>query len=221
MSSIFRKAMGLFIVLEDEKPDVEQQSTVAETPQSQPNQQNIPQPTVTVSHQEVAKFEQHFAKLFDQANLPGPDYYEFWKMMDALESHILDPAARVVAVFESLKIQGLTKEQLFSSAAKYIEIVKQDKENFETAARNKADAEITARQNQIKQLLAIKQQKTEQLAQLQKDIATADTQATQFQAEIDAEQSKIASAQAGYLAACQAMLSKIEQDIALFKQKLG
>ena len=217
--SIFRKAMGLFVVLDEEQkasaPEVvsyeaQQQATApAETQQ------------VAVTQQEVAKFEQHFANLFDKANLPGPDYYEFWKMMDALEVHIAEPTARVVAVFESLKIQGLTKENLFGSAAKYIEIIKEDRNNFETAARNKADSEIAGRQSQIKQILVSREQKAAQLAQLQKEIAEASNQATRLQQEINDEQTKIASAQTGYLAACQAMLSKKEQDIALFRQKLG
>lgn len=217
--SIFRKAMGLFVVLDEEQkasaPEVVSYEAQQQTTAPAETQQ------VAVTQQEVAKFEQHFANLFDKANLPGPDYYEFWKMMDALEVHIAEPTARVVAVFESLKIQGLTKENLFGSAAKYIEIIKEDRNNFETAARNKADSEIAGRQSQIKQILVSREQKAAQLAQLQKEIDEASNQATRLQQEINDEQTKIASAQTGYLAACQAMLSKIEQDIALFKQKLG
>ena len=217
--SIFRKAMGLFVVLDEEQkasaPEVVSYEAQQQTTAPAETQQ------VAVTQQEVAKFEQHFANLFDKANLPGPDYYEFWKMMDALEVHIAEPTARVVAVFESLKIQGLTKENLFGSAAKYIEIIKEDRNNFETAARNKADSEIAGRQSQIKQILVSREQKAAQLAQLQKEIAEASNQATRLQQEINDEQTKIASAQTGYLAACQAMLSKKEQDIALFRQKLG
>jgi hypothetical protein len=38
----------------------------------------------------IDKFDRHFETLFDQANLPGPDYYEFWKMMKTFKPHIKD-----------------------------------------------------------------------------------------------------------------------------------
>lgn len=73
-----------------------------------------PTANVQIKEADISKFEQHFSKLFDEANLPGPNYYEFWKMMDTLEAHIPAEGERMNAVFASLKVQGLSKEVLLT-----------------------------------------------------------------------------------------------------------
>ena len=109
MSSLFRKAISLFVIL-DEKPS--ESAPVVEKNQAAGSAQQIPatKPAAaapSISQADLSKFEKHFEQLFEQTNLPGPDYFEFWKTMDTLEAHIPDETARIHAVFASLKIQGL------------------------------------------------------------------------------------------------------------------
>ncbi|RYD98179.1 MAG: hypothetical protein EOP50_05165, partial [Sphingobacteriales bacterium] len=40
------------------------------------------QPHIDASEQD--KFRAHFARLLEEANLPGPDYYEFVRMISAM-----------------------------------------------------------------------------------------------------------------------------------------
>lgn len=219
MSSFFRKALGLFVVLEDPQTTqghVQEGAGAASTEPELRTQSANPPPTI--SQADLTKFEKHFSQLFDQTNLPGPDYYEFWKTMDTLEALIPDEKARIQAVYASLKIQGLTKKILIDSAGKYKEVVLQDKASFESAVQQKSQNEITGRQEKIQQMEKDREEKRRLIEKLQKEIEDSAGKINTLQKEIADEQAKIESAQRGYLAACSAMVSKIESDMERFQQ---
>lgn len=220
--SFFRKAISLFVVLDEEQPSSSAapaaESKAVETSSQAPAAASAAQP---MSQADLSKFEKHFQDLFEQTNLPGPDYYEFWKTMDTLEAHIPDESARMHAVFASLQIQGLSKQTLIDTAGKYRQAILQDKANFESAVQKKSESEIAGRQASIQQLEKEREEKRLLIEKLQQEIeATAGKIAT-LQQEIGAEQGKIESAQQGYLAACTAMVSKIEKDVERFHQIMG
>lgn len=218
MSSFFRKALGLFVVLEDPQtaqgPVQEGAGAASTEPELRTQSANMP----AISQADLTKFEKHFSQLFDQTNLPGPDYYEFWKTMDTLEALIPDEKARIQAVYASLKIQGLTKKVLIDSAGKYKEVVLQDKASFESAVQQKSQNEITGRQQKIQQMEKDREEKRRLIEKLQQEIEDSAGKINTLQKEIADEQGKIESAQRGYLAACSAMVSKIESDMERFQQ---
>ena len=223
MSSIFRKALGLFVVLDEDQtqqtPDAGQTAgtqtgtmdttTARETPATANSQQ--------MSQAELSKFEKHFEQMFEQTNLPGPDYFEFWKTMDTLEAHIANEEERMRVVFASLKIQGLTKQTLIDTAGKYKDAVLQDKANFESAVQQKSASEIAGRQASIQKMEQERAEKTELIEKLKREIEDSAAKIVVLQGEIAAEQTKIENAQRGYLAACSAMVTKIESDVQRFQ----
>ncbi|MFN0014007.1 MAG: hypothetical protein ACKVU2_05610 [Saprospiraceae bacterium] len=221
MSSFFRKAISLFVVTDD---DAAQKTTSEGTPASsvsEPTSTQTNRPTeaqTALSGTDLAKFEQHFAQLFEKANLPGPDYFEFWKTMDTLEAHIPDEAARMKAVFASLKIQGLNKKTLIGTAGQYREAVMADKASFEAAVQKKSEAEIAGRQAETKKIEKEREEKQRMIETLRQEIEASAVRLATLQEEINAEQRKIEVAQRGYLAACNAMVSKIDADIEQFQQ---
>jgi chromosome segregation ATPase len=220
MNSFFKKAIGLFVVLDEEddkKSTASQPAQKPEAPVKSDSSQPTPAPRRTMNATDISKFEKHFQELFDKANLPGPDYYEFWKMMDTLESHIPEEKARMKAVFESLKIQGLSKKVLLESAATYKQVVETDRSNFESAVKSKVAAEVESRQNSMQQLKSQQKEKEQLIKQMQEEIAAAKTKIATLEKEIEAEKEKIEGAQNGYLLACEAMVSKITQDIQTFE----
>ena len=216
MSSFFRKAISLFVILDDEKPQPAQEEPVEPgvVPAATAEQYS------PMSAADLSKFEKHFENLFEQANLPGPDYFEFWKTMDTLEKHIPDESGRMQAVFASLKIQGLTKQILVETAGKYRQVILQDKANFEAAVQQKSRAEIAGRQSDIQKMEKDREEKRLLIERLQQEIEQAAAKIAALQEEIAAEQNKIENAQRGYLAACNAMVAKIEHDVERFQQVL-
>ncbi len=216
MSSFLRKALRLFVVL-DEPADNSSQPTAR--PQQPERTEKAPANT-GLSAADLDKYEQHFTQLFEQANLPGPDYFEFWRTMEALEAHIPEETARIKAAFASLSVQGLDKTKLLRTATQYREIVLNDKANFEAAVQNKAQTEIAARQAEWQHLQQQSESLQRQIEQLQQQVAAAQQRMEQIAREIEQEKSKIEQVYRGYSTACEAMVSKINADIARLEQVL-
>jgi hypothetical protein len=126
MSSIFKKAMGLFVEFDETaSPAGAGQASAAAAPNYTPSSSSPAK--AQLSQDALDKFQKHFDQIFEQTNFPGPDYFEFFKMMVTLEGPIPDEKARISAVFASLAIQGLTKSKLLDTAGQYKTILEQDK----------------------------------------------------------------------------------------------
>ncbi len=207
MSGLFKKAMGLFVEFREDP----QKSTSETSSESASSARLATQPVW--NEEDLDKFEKHFEKLFDQANLPGPDYYEFMKMMETLETHIKDDKARFSATYASLAIQGLTKERLVDTADKYKEIVDNDKSQFEKSANAKSEKDIGQKRKDLQNLEATIKSHSEMIQKLTKEITDAQTVMDTLKATITEEENKLTKNKRGYLMACEAMIKKITEDI--------
>lgn len=206
MAGIFKKAMGLFVEFEEDPHKTEPQESPSLTPRRAPTPQ-------VLNAEEFDKFEKHFEKLFDQANLPGPDYYEFMKMMDTLEVHIKDEKARLSATYASLTIQGLTKDKLVDTANKYKEIIIQDKTQFEKIIHAKAEKEIGQKRKDVQSLEETIVRHSEMIQKLTKEITDSQATMEKLKATIADEEGKLAKNKQGYLLACEALVKNISDDI--------
>jgi predicted nuclease with TOPRIM domain len=234
MSSIFKKALGLFVEFEPEEPkasnpnsswsedglpiQVKQKARATGTADNS----HLPANTsrYTLSQGDIDKFDKHFSDLFDKVNLPGPDYYEFWKMMETLEAAVPDEAVRMNAVFSTLKVQGLSKETLISSAEKYLEVVDKDKLEFQNAVNSKVLGEIEGRKTTIDELEKKNQQNAEMIQKLTQEISDNNQKITSLKKEVIDEEAKINGNTNGYNIACDAMLAQLSSDIQKIKTSL-
>jgi hypothetical protein len=236
MSSIFKKALGLFVEFEPEEPKANipnsswsedglpiQVKPKARATSSYDNS-NLPANAIasraTLSQGDIDKFDKHFSDLFDKVNLPGPDYYEFWKMMETLEAAVPDEAIRMNAVFSTLKVQGLSKETLVSSAEKYLQVVDKDKMEFQNAVNTKVLGEVEGRKTNIDELEKKNQQNAELIQKLTQEISDNNQKITSLKKEVIDEEAKINGNTNGYNIACDAMLAKLSSDIQKIKTSL-
>lgn len=154
------------------------------------------------------KFKSHFDQIFDQANLPGPDYYEFAKMVESMGDAIpLD--ARILGAFQGLKHQGLTKDKLLATANEYLKVLDADSVNF----TKKVNDEIESKRKFSTDTISTIKQKTDAIEQLKKEIE-------QHQASLNEYamvESKMNEKTATYQSALEQMKSKINNDIARIK----
>ena len=207
MAGFFKKALSVFVEFDEDQQN-QTTSSFSQTPKISNDIIRNP-----LNHVEAEKFEKYFENLFDKANLPGPDYFEFYKTMETLEPHIPDEKARVSATFASLAIQGLTKKTLLETATKYKEIIEQDQANFEKALDTKMKSELGERNESLKGLEQKIAANSEQIQQLTKEISDSQTLIAQIKNELMEHENKLTKNKNGYHVACQAVLNKIGADI--------
>ncbi len=156
------------------------------------------------------KFNSYFSKLFSDSNLPGPDYYEFAKMTQAMAT-IADEKARYAAAFAGLSVQGLDKATLLTTASRYLEILEADATSFHSSV----DAALNEKVEAKKQEMAQKQQR---IQQLHREISDLEHQVQLLQMEVSENEEKIENNTGGYQLAAAAMKNDILADIEKIKQ---
>lgn len=228
MPNFFKKALGLFVEFEPEEKKAgswgEDGLPLQIKPKATSTEKNIdpslPASTYTttaapgsLSAADADKFEKHFSELFDKANLPGPDYYEFWKMMETLEVAVPDDKTRMTAVFASLQVQGLTKEKLLESASQYQKIIEKDRNEFQNAVNSKSQSDIEGRKVAIAELEKKNAANAEMIQRLTKEIEENNTKAVALKKEVIDEEAKLNSNKNGYNIACDAMAAMINGDM--------
>ncbi|MFT3932777.1 MAG: hypothetical protein QM726_04100 [Chitinophagaceae bacterium] len=197
MASIGKKILSAFVEVTAETPAVNKPEEV--------NNNSTVKATINISRQTVdERFSQYFEKLFKEANLPGPDYYEFAKMIEAMQI-IPDERARYSAAFAGLQVQGLDKKKLLDTAAAYLEILQKDESNFLSTVDAAVQEKVLGKQKAMEEQQQRIQQLTEEIAALKQSLET-------LQDEVKENEEKIAQRTNGYKDALAIMKSRIEQD---------
>jgi hypothetical protein len=153
---------------------------------------------------------EYFDKLFSDANIPGPDYFEFSKMVAALKA-IPDEFTRFTAAFAGLQVQGLTKEKLLSTAEEYLKVLDTDAAHFHSTVE-------AALQEKVQNKKTGAEEKAARIQALSKEINDLQSQIAILQAEIRDSEEKITGRSGDYTAESTARRQQIADDIDKIKQ---
>jgi hypothetical protein len=156
------------------------------------------------------RMEEYFDKLFSEANIPGPDYFEFSKMVAALKG-VPDEFSRFCAAYAGLQVQGLTKEKLLSTAEEYLRVLDTDAARFHSTVE-------AALQEKVHGKKAAAEEKSERIRALSKEISELQSQIVALQAEIRESEQKITGRSGDYTAESAARKQQIAGDIEKIKQ---
>lgn len=213
MASLGRKILSAFVEVTDEEKPV----TKPEEPRQYSTNETAGHP-VQSRHKEsnsatTEKFKQYFDKLFTEANLPGPDYFEFSKMTEAMIS-MPDERARYSVAFAGLSVQGLDKQKLLNTAAEYLKILETDANNFDSTVDAALKEKVLGKQQEI-------EAKQNRIAEISKEITDLQNRIQLLQREVKENEEKIESNTGGYKAASENMKQKILYDIEKIKQHIA
>ena len=205
MASFGKKILSAFVEMQDEeKPPASSPKAAEPSPQY-----TIAKPQNSAAAKSE-KFTQYFDKLFRDANLPGPDYFEFSKMIEAM-SGIPDERSRYSAAFAGLSVQGLDRHKLLSTATEYLRILDKDAANFHSTVDAALQEKVHAKQKEI-------EAKTVRIQELSREIEELHRQIAVLSGEIKENIEKIENNSGGYKAECESMRYRIANDIEKIKQ---
>lgn len=159
-----------------------------------------------------ARFMEYFDKLFSEANIPGPDYYEFSKMIEAMQS-IADEQSKFNAAYAGLYAQGVDKTKLLSTAQEYLRILETDAQHFHSTVD-------TAIQEKVQGKKAEVLEKSDRIRALTQEIDGLQDQIKVLQQEIKENEEKIAASSGGYMAENAQRVARIQADIEKIKNYL-
>lgn len=175
--------------------------------------------------EDIMKFNQHFDEVIGSANIPGPNYFTFSRMLAEM-GDLPDPA-KFKGAFAALKIQGVSKSVLLETANKYLSLLDEDNAGFkkaveESTASNQAEIDrIKKSINDNRQAITDLEADTEeQIKKLRESCAlktkALEDQISKSQSQIgplESETSKVRNKVRVYNEACQQYKSVIQDDI--------
>jgi hypothetical protein len=207
MASIGKKILSAFVELKEEEKPAPVDS-IKVTP--------VYTETTVKTYQPVERddrFVQYFEKLFKDANLPGPDYFEFSKMIQAMSS-LSDEKARYVAAFAGLSVQGLDKAKLLSTAAEYLRVLETDAANFGSTVDEALQEKVFLKKKET-------EEKAMRIEQLRSEINELYRQIELLTGEIRENEEKIESNSGSYKRESETMKMRIEKEIEKIKQHIN
>ena len=195
MASFGKKILNAFMEVEETKKDAPETITSMGSPVQ----------TTGAATPADQRFSDYFDILFKEANLPGPDYYEFARMITAMRT-IPDERARYAAAFAGLQVQGLDRDKLLTTAAEYLRILTSDADHF-------AGSVESALQEKVHAKTAEAQEKSKRIQALSQEILELQTQIGVMQKEIDEAKGKLEANSNAYAAESESRKQQIQNDI--------
>jgi hypothetical protein len=150
------------------------------------------------------RFAGHFDKLLSEANIPGPDYYEFARMIAVMRA-IPDEAARFNAAFAGLQAQGLDKQRLLDTAAGYLQVLTADARQFQTTVDASYQEKVKGKETEAEEMAARIRSLSQEMLQLQQQIGV-------LQEEIRASKEKLAGGSSAYTAESKRRQQEIQRN---------
>jgi len=123
-------------------------------------------------------------KAMDNANLPGEDYYELTKAVEAMKDIPLSEEDKLKTALAALSTKGLTTGKVIDSARYYLEVLENEKRKFYTAFENKIKGSINADKKRITQLKEVIQEKNNKIEELKELIENSKKQIEELEDEI-------------------------------------
>jgi hypothetical protein len=213
MANLGKKILSAFVeVNDDKKPEAEKPPEKKENYQQPKPATTFTSTTVNNSYVPVgnSKFKDYFDKLFMEANIPGPDYFEFSKMIEAMQA-VPDEQVRYITAFAGLSVQGLDKQKLLTTASQYLQLLETDATSFHSTV----DAALQEKVHEKKRQMEEKEKRIQQLTQ---EISALHTEMLSMQNEIKENEAKIEANTGGYKYESEVMKDRINRDMEKIKR---
>lgn len=207
MTRLGKKILSAFVdVGEDKKENDASTMPVSEQPGPPAGRAPVGSPGLGQAAAGAAqRFTEYFDKLFSDANIPGPDYYEFARMTGVMQA-IADERSRYSAAFAGLQVQGLDKGKLLTTANEYLRVLTTDAEHFQKTVE-------AAIQDKVNSRSAEAEEKSRRIQALSQEISELQQQIGVMQNEIAESREKLAASSSGYTAESERRQQQIRADI--------
>lgn len=156
----------------------------------------------------------------EKNNPSGFDYFEFRQALHNLAQMPMDEATRFKSAYAMAQTMGVTQQSLVQSAQHYLQVLGAEQSKFNEAHIQQRAKMIGGREDEIKNLEAAIQQKTEQIKQLTQQMEEHRQRSEQVRNEISESTVKIETTKADFEATFALVAGQIQDDAAKMQQYL-
>jgi hypothetical protein len=174
---------------------------------------------IQVDSDKERKVIDNLLQLLDQANLPGPDFYEFYVALKEMQKSgiALDEAMLYRTVYTTLKITGLTKDKLVQSCNQYLAILNDHMKEFEHNHQQTVNSKVGSKVSEKEVIDKSVADKKAQIESLNQEIAAFATKKAQLEVEIRKETENIESTSKAFMSG----FNKLTGELSVNAQKIN
>lgn len=168
------------------------------------------------------KFVEHFVKLLEKANLPGPDYFEYKQALQSMEGLGLGEEKQFQAAWASFKAMGGAKDTtvLKTSAEQYLGILGKDRDSFLKDVEKAVKERVGSLQDEHKKLEDANAAYAQQIIDLQKKIDDNKNRLGQISGEVSEQTAKINANKDSFEVTYVSFVDQIQSDLIKINQYL-
>lgn len=207
MSNLAKRILSTFVELDE---DAEKKPEKTTAPVAKNTDAVTSTSTVVFASD---KFKVYFDNLFKESNFPGPDYFEFSRMIEAM-SAISDEKTRFVSAFAGLSLQGLDKDKLVKTANQYMQMVDNDAKNFQTTVDKALQEKVIGKKKEMEST-------AKRVQELAREINDLNAKMEALTNDIRENEEKIHSNANTYKQESDNMKNRIAQDIQKINQYIS
>ncbi|MCB0523632.1 MAG: hypothetical protein KDC86_03835 [Saprospiraceae bacterium] len=161
------------------------------------------------------------ASALEKNNQEGFDYFEFRQSLINLSKMPMDEATRFKSAFATAQTMGVSAAQLVESVKFYLNVLANEHARFNEAHAQQRVRLIGNREEELKKLEALIQQKTAQIEQLKQEIAQHQKNRETIHGQIGDATLKIEKTKADFDATISSVNGQLEEDMKLIQQHLS
>ena len=210
MSNFAKRLLSTFVEM-DEDAEKKPEQPAASAPFVPRNTDAVTSTSTVVFASD--KFKVYFDNLFKETNFPGPDYFEFSRMIEAM-SAIPDEKTRFISAYAGLSLQGLDKDKLLKTASQYLQVVDNDAKNFQATVDKALQEKVVGKKKEM-------EDKARRIQELAKEINDLNAKMESLTNDIRENEEKIHSNSNTYRQESDNMKNKIAQDVQKINQYIS
>jgi len=150
----------------------------------------------------------------EAANLPGFEYLEYKKALQNLKKMDFTDSVRFQTAFAAAQSMGVTPKQLQDSAQHYLTVLEAEHKKFSAALAGQRNAQVSDKENQLKQLDGDIQRQEAKIKELQGQIEKSRKEQAKLRATIEKSTGKLVKTQADFETTIKIITDGIRQDMA-------
>lgn len=175
-------------------------------------------PTAPVTGKISEDMKQFFAKIWEDNNIPAPDYKEFVEALNEMQGEDVPEKTKFKMLFATFKASKVTPARLIETADMYLNLFKEKKNAFDAEVRLKSSTVTTTKQKEADDLQAKEISLKEQIDKLTLELNEAKLKHAQVTKEISDAVGKYSQRLVDFEATYNSIVADINKNKELIKQ---
>lgn len=170
-----------------------------------------------VRKQEIVEY---FEKIFEENNIPGPDYFEFRKALDKMKNIAQDEATKIKTVFIGFEAMGLTPQKLIETTGVYKKLFAGKLTQFNGELDSAFKDQVGTKQTQVDDLAKANIKIDEEMRKLNEQKLANQKTADNLNIEIQKNTSELNTTKSDWHATYDDIIKEIDGHVDLFTKHL-